>query len=127
MRDDRPVPTGNYEVVQDFECPSASVRVLRLSGARESIEPHVHRRSMQIYVSLEGRAVVAVDGEERILEPYDAVAIWPGSAHGASPDGEAILLNISVPPLARDDQLPVQAPTEFPDLRLPTREEDVND
>ena len=128
MSDNRPVPIGDYEVLQDFDCPTASVRVLRLAGPAESIRAHAHRRSMQIYVALSGRAIVSIDGEDHFLEPYDTVPVWPGSAHSAtSADGETTLLNISVPPLGADDQLPVQPPAEFPDMELPTRDEDVND
>lgn len=128
MIDNRPVPIGEYEVLQDFECPTASVRVLRLTGPAESIQAHVHRRSMQIYVAISGRSIVSIDGQDHLLEPYDTVPVWPGSAHSATPaNGETVLLNISVPPLGADDQLPLQPPTEFPDMKLPTREEDVND
>lgn len=116
----RPTPVGLYHLLTDFECPAASVRVLRMSGEGDAVGSHVHRRSAQIYVALEGSVAVEVDGVEHILRPYETLAVWPGSVHRASPvDGEAVVMNISVPPLGADDQLPVAAPTGTEDPSLP--------
>ncbi len=128
MAEQRPIPVGRYEVLQDFECPTASVRVFRIAGSEERIDQHIHRRSMQIYVSLDGRARISVDGTEYVLQPYEAHAVWAGSPHGAvALDGQAILMNISVPGLAADDQLPVGQAAEPPDLELPGSDSDVED
>lgn len=128
MTDQRPIPVGQYRVLQDFECPTASVRVFRLGGPMESIDQHVHRRSMQIYVSVAGRARITVDGVEHVLEPYDAFAVWAGTPHGAAPfDGEATIMNISVPPLEADDQLPVTPLAEPADMRIPGAGTDLED
>ncbi len=108
MPEDRPAPVGRYEVLQDFECPTASVRVLRLAGTAEHIEQHVHRRSMQIYLGIEGQARIVVDGVEHLIGPYEALPVWPGSEHGAiAGSREATLVNISIPPLSADDQVAV--------------------
>lgn len=128
MTEPRPAPVGRYEVLQDFNCPAASVRVLRLARAAEHIDQHVHRRSMQIYLGVEGQARIVVDGVEHLIGPYEALPVWPGSEHGATAGSrEATLVNISIPPLAADDQMPVGGAAEPPDLRLPRGGEDVND
>lgn len=125
-REGRPVPVGNYEVLQDHEWPTASVRILRLLKGGP-IEPHVHHRSMQIYVGVQGRSIVTIDGVERVLQPYDATAVWATSIHSADADTEeSVLMNISVPPLGEDDQHPY-APQEAPDLRLPSAASDLED
>jgi mannose-6-phosphate isomerase-like protein (cupin superfamily) len=83
---------------------------------------------MQIYVALQGTVAVEVDGAERTLAPYEALAVWPGSAHRASPvDGDVVLMNISIPPLAGDDQLAIAPEPEHPDLRLPRPGDDLED
>lgn len=116
----RPTPVGLYQLLQDFDCPAASVRVFRMDGERDAVASHVHRRSTQIYVALRGTVMIDVDGMETVLAPYQALAVWPGQAHSASAiGGEVILMNISAPPLAADDQVPVAAIAEPPDLRLP--------
>lgn len=103
----RPRLVGQYELLTDFDCPSASVRVLRLV-ADHPVEPHEHRRSMQIYVALEGEAEIEQDGAYTAIRPYEAVAVWPRTTHAARvrSGGSAVVMNISIPPLAADDQMP---------------------
>lgn len=128
MSEQRPQPVGRYEVLEDFECHSASVRVLKLEGATEHIDQQATRRSMRIYLSIGGTARVTVDGVTHLLQPYAALAVWPGSEHGAAPAGsEAILVNISIPPLTADDQLPVTPAEEPEDFRLPRGDSDIED
>jgi mannose-6-phosphate isomerase-like protein (cupin superfamily) len=128
MTNPRPAPVGLYHILQDYECPTASVRVFRMKAGSEAIAGHVHHRSMQIYVALEGTVLVDVDGVETMLKPYDVLPVWPGGRHSASAvDGGAVLMNISIPPLAADDQVPVNSAHEPPDMRLPTHDDDVND
>jgi mannose-6-phosphate isomerase-like protein (cupin superfamily) len=122
----RPVPVGNYEVVADHEWPTASVRILRLFKGGP-IQSHVHHRSMQIYVGLQGRSIVTIDGVERTLGPNEAAAVWASSVHSATAGtDESMLMNISVPPLGEDDQVPY-VPSETPSMRLPTAGTDVED
>jgi mannose-6-phosphate isomerase-like protein (cupin superfamily) len=98
---------GRYELLQDYSGPQMSIRILRLRGGEESVQRHVHYRSAQVYVAILGRVVVERDGEETVIEPYETAEVPPGTIHGARPlDDEAIVANISVPPLAPDDQIP---------------------
>ena len=128
MAEGRPIPVGVYEILQDFACPAASVRVFRLGGEGDAVGGHIHRRSMQIYVAIEGSVVVEIEDVERVLQPYDAVPVWPGMKHRASPVAvDAVLMNISIPPLGADDQLPLDESGEPPDLRLPASDYDVDD
>lgn len=128
MSAQRPVPVGNYSLLEDFECPSASVRVIRMTAGEERVEPHVHRRSMQLYVVLSGQAVVESDNVERVLEPYRPFAVWPGSPHGVRPTtDEAVVMNISIPPLGVDDQGPLQGEHLPPDYGLPSEGSDLED
>lgn len=128
MTSPRPTPVGLYHILQDFECPAASVRVFRMASTGDSVAGHVHRRSMQIYVALEGSVVVDVDGVETLLEPYGALPVWPGSVHSATPVGaDAVLMNISIPPLAADDQVAAPITHEAPDMVLPHDGGDVDD
>ncbi len=129
MTTERVIPTvGEYQILQDFETAAASVRVFAMPFGAGAIGSHVHRRSMQIYVALQGSVAVEIDGVERTLLPYEALAVWPGSKHRASPvDGDVVLMNISVPPLAPDDQLAVVQEPEHGDMRLPRGDDDLED
>jgi len=129
MTSTRPTPVGLYHLLTDFECPAASVRVFRMRGEGDAVGSHVHRRSMQMYLAIEGTVVVEVDGVETVLKPYEVLAVWPGSVHRASPlDGEAVVANISIPPLGADDQVPIATVPEPPDRQLPQGDDaDVED
>jgi mannose-6-phosphate isomerase-like protein (cupin superfamily) len=128
MTNPRPAPVGLYHILQDFECPTASVRVFRMASTGDAVAGHVHRRSMQIYVALEGSVLVDVDGVETVLEPYGALPVWPGSKHSATPVGaDAVLMNISIPPLAADDQVAAAFTHESPDMRMPRAGGDIDD
>lgn len=128
MTSQRPTPVGLYQILQDFECPTSSVRVFRMKPGADAIAGHVHHRSMQIYVALEGTVLVDVDGVDTVLKPYDVLPVWAGRRHSASPvDGGAVLMNISIPPLAADDQVPVANAYEPADMKLPVHDDDVTD
>lgn len=106
----RPEPVGQYEILQDFEATDqASVRVFRLTNEAE-VEAHVHHMTTQIYVAIQSRVIVERDGIAAPLDPYQAVMVPPGTVHRAYPAGaEAVLMNISVPPLKADDQVPMDS------------------
>lgn len=128
MPESRPKPVGSYQVLQDFVSPQASVRVIRMRGEANSIETHVHAKSAQIYVAIDGRIGIYRDGVEEVLEPYAALVVPAGRVHGARPlDGAAILINISVPPLAANDQSPLGITDHPADFRLPSTEAQVDD
>ncbi len=107
MTGPRPPRVGNYDLLEDFETDDATVRVLRMAPAGQSIQQHLHEKTTQIYVALQGRVRVEVEGKTVDLEPYRATVIPAGKAHGAGAVGEtAILINTSIPPLAAADQIP---------------------
>ena len=47
----------------------------------QTTERHHHRRSEEIYVVLEGKGTLEIDGEIRKVEPGDAALIPPGAWH----------------------------------------------
>ncbi len=128
MTIERPPMVGQYTLVQDFDSPEASVRVFRVSAGGNEVETHVHRHSTQFYVALEGKAVIVRDGMETVIEPHQVVRVAKGTLHGARAAGaEALLLNISVPPLRADDQVPVDPEKYSRDFDLPSEGSDLED
>lgn len=108
MTNPRPAPVGRYELLQDFVSPVASVRIIRMSGTGNEVELHVHRWSAQVYVGIEGRAGIQLNGQEHTIGPNEVLAVPANSVHGARPlTPTAVVMNISVPPLAADDQVAV--------------------
>jgi mannose-6-phosphate isomerase-like protein (cupin superfamily) len=108
MTSPRPSPVGTYEILQDFEAPEVSIRVIKMSGTGQSVGRHIHHRSTQVYIALQGRTTVDRNGELTHIEPYQTVVVAPETIHAAFPDGQSsIVMNISMPPLQADDQVPV--------------------
>lgn len=107
MSAERPIPVGSYELLLDVENPDASIRIIRMELEADAIQAHVHRQSNQTYIVLEGSVAVEVDGVERILGRYESLDVPHGSLHRTRPlEGAAVVMNISTPPLAADDQAP---------------------
>ena len=48
-----------------------------LLGPGERGRIHAHRRQEEVYLVLEGRLVLSVEGEDQTLERYDAVRVAP--------------------------------------------------
>jgi len=128
MTSTRPPIVGRYELLQDFTSHAASIRVFRLSDDDRSVEAHIHQHTTQFYVLLEGNAVIELENVEHTLKQYEVLEVPRESLHGArAVGGEAILLNISVPPLRADDQVAVHPNLFHPDLALPKHGGDVED
>ncbi|MCC6382744.1 MAG: cupin domain-containing protein [Dehalococcoidia bacterium] len=111
----RPPRVGRYTVLTDFQASGASVRVFELGQATGAVEAHVHQRSAQIYVALEGQVVIVREGHETTITPYEALEVPAGQVHAArAAGGRAVVMNVSVPPLAADDQMPATPLWEQP-------------
>ena len=128
MAEQRPIPVGVYDLLTDYVGRKMSVRVFRLQPNREQVDRHRHRRSTQVYVALDGTVAIQRDGVETTLSPYEAVEVPPGVIHGARAVGApAVLMNISVPPLAVDDQAPLYKEPYREDFNLPLDGGDIDD
>jgi len=119
---------GQYELVQDFDSPEASLRVFRVWAGGHEVEPHVHQHSTQFYVALEGSVIIQRDGVETVIQPHEILRVTRGTSHGARAAGaEALVLNISVPPLRADDQVPVSPDVYRADLQMPSQDSNLED
>jgi len=125
----RPVRVGSYDLLQDFENTKASVRVFRIRAEEHAVHRHMHAKSTQIYIALQGRALIEIDGVFTPLEPYGCISVPIGAYHSAQPAGdeEVVLMNISTPPLGPDDQAPAGPPPSRNDYTLPTDGGDIDD
>lgn len=63
--------------------------------------PHSHADQDKLYVVIEGRGRVHLDGADERVEPGDAVLARAGAPHGVANDGEeplVLLVVVSPPP-----------------------------
>lgn len=103
-RDALPFVTKDGSTIREY------LHTSRQSLAEASLEPgqstqrHYHARSEEIYLIVEGAAVLEVDGETRDVGPGDAILIPPGAWHelvaGSYP---VTLLCCCVPAYSDDD------------------------
>ncbi len=71
----------------------------------QATERHYHASTEEIYVVLEGRGELEVDGARREVRPGDAILIPPGAGHQirATGDAELRFLCCCAPPYSHDD------------------------
>lgn len=128
MPQQRPPMVGRYQLLLDYECPDATVRILRLKAGEQAVEQHLHHHTDQIYVTLEGEAVISNEGVDVPLPRYHATTVTRGSLHAArAVAGEAVVINISVPPLRADDQKAAHPDLARNDLSMPSMDSDLED
>ena len=70
----------------------------------QATQRHFHARSEEIYVLLEGRGEMEIDGARRDVGPGDAILIPPGAWHQITAGAEPLrFLCCCAPPYAHDD------------------------
>ncbi len=70
----------------------------------QSTQRHYHARTEEIYVILEGRAEMEVDGDRREVAPGDAILLPPGAWHQITARDESVrFLCCCAPPYSHDD------------------------
>ncbi|MCC7363423.1 MAG: hypothetical protein IT303_03550 [Dehalococcoidia bacterium] len=128
MAQQRPPMVGRYQLLLDYECPDATVRIIRLKAGHQAVEQHLHHHTNQIYVTIEGEAIISNEGVDIPLPLHHATTVTRGSLHSArAKDGDAIVINISVPPLRPDDQKPAHPDLARNDLSMPSMDSDLED
>ena len=95
---------GSYEVLSHVALPECSIRIIRMR-AEEYVPPHYHKKSAQVYTVLEHQVAVRAGDREIRLSPYETVRIEKGEVHSLrTPDGEALVMSLAIPPLDLEDQ-----------------------
>ena len=63
-------------------------------------EVHVHEVAENIYYILQGRGIVELDGEKRLVEPHMVIHIPPGVRHGIFNTGleDLVFIVVASPP-----------------------------
>lgn len=108
----------NYYVAQldeitPVQCPCGSSRrafvrkdnpvaTMHMVDIREDPQAHYHKKLTEIYLILEGRGHMELDGEKVPVKPLTAVFIKPGCRHRAV--GKLRIINVPIPPFDPDDE-----------------------
>lgn len=97
---------STIRVLIDHE--TASARKQSLAEAtldpRQATKRHYHAESEEIYVMLEGRGKIEVDGERRTVGPGEAILLPPGAWHQIFAGDEQLrFLCACAPPYRHED------------------------
>jgi quercetin dioxygenase-like cupin family protein len=89
----------NTDLAKQLEASALGARLWRLEPGQASTR-HRHPLQQELYVLLEGRGRIRVDGELLELEPMDALLVEPGSVRQPfnDTDDEALWLVVGAPP-----------------------------
>ena len=85
-----------------FALPENSVATLHLVEIQEDARAHYHKRMTEIYLVLEGKGHLELDGEKIELKPMTAVLIKPGCRHRAI--GKLKIINVPIPAFDENDE-----------------------
>jgi mannose-6-phosphate isomerase-like protein (cupin superfamily) len=66
---------------------------------------HYHKLSEEFYFILEGKGSMEINGEERQVQPGDAILIPPGAWHQITATSQLRLLCCCAPPYSHEDTL----------------------
>jgi len=69
---------------------------------QEDSKVHYHKKLTEIYVVLEGKGEMELDGERVPVEPMTTIFIKPGCRHRAI--GKMRILNVVIPPFDTEDE-----------------------
>jgi mannose-6-phosphate isomerase-like protein (cupin superfamily) len=107
-RDAVPFTTADGSTIRELIHPndtsaqnqSLAEATLPAGGATER---HYHGVSEELYLILEGSAVMEIDGETREVAPGDAILIPPGAWHQVTATSDLRLLCCCAPPYRHED------------------------
>lgn len=99
---------GDYEILSHVAMPDCSIRIIGID-VEEQVALHYHQNCAQVYTVLENEIEARVGDRTVRLRPYETVRIEKGVPHAVrAVGGRALVLSLSIPPLDRDDQHPVE-------------------
>jgi mannose-6-phosphate isomerase-like protein (cupin superfamily) len=109
---------ANYEIAQfdemePVECPCGLTRrafvrpdnpvaTMHMVDVRADSKAHYHKKLTEIYLVLEGKGFMELDGEQVPVKPFNAVFIKPGCRHRAV--GKMRIVNVPIPAFDPNDE-----------------------
>jgi len=93
-----------YELANRIDRPSESSAIADMRGLKIT-EPHYHPNETEIYFVLQGSGKVITGGEVQTLNPGDAVATPPDTAHFTVPTYNLVLAVVNTPPFKPENYI----------------------
>lgn len=121
IRNAAPKPSGCglvYELPNYLNRPEESFTIADMR-ALDFAEPHYHPTdNYEIYLVLQGEAVVVVGGEEQKVKTGDVVVIPPDTAHFTIPDKNFVIAAVNTPPFKPENYIKLTETESNPAFRF---------
>ncbi len=85
-----------------FVSPDNPVATIHLVDIQTDAQTHCHKKLTEIYLILEGKGFMELDGKRYAVKPMTSILIKPGCRHRAV--GKMRIVNIPVPAFDPDDE-----------------------
>lgn len=85
-----------------FISPGNTIATVHLVDITEDTRTHYHKKLTEIYLILEGKGFLQLDGQRLSVKPLTAVIIKPGCRHRAI--GRMRIINIPIPAFDEQDE-----------------------
>ena len=85
-----------------FVVPENKTATLHMVDIAEDSRTHYHKKMTEIYLVLEGKGHIELDGKTFPLKPMTSVMVKPGCRHRAV--GKLRIINIPIPAFDPDDE-----------------------
>ena len=99
----RPFTTKDGSTIRELHHTEAQSLAEATLEPGQATERHYHARTEEIYFLVEGVGEMELDGEQRRVEPGDAILIPPGAWHQITAVGLLRFLCCCSPPYAHED------------------------
>lgn len=107
-----------YELPNYLERPNESFAIVDMREVKVA-EPHYHPApDVEIYLVLQGEALVVVGGEERKVAAGDAVVVTPGHVHFTVPNDQFVIAAINIPEFQPDHYITVPTDQDDPEHKF---------
>jgi mannose-6-phosphate isomerase-like protein (cupin superfamily) len=99
----RPFTTKDGSTIRELHHTEAQSLAEATLEPGQATERHYHARAEEIYFLVEGVGEIELDGEQRRVEPGDAILIPPGAWHQITAVAMLRFLCCCSPPYAHED------------------------
>jgi mannose-6-phosphate isomerase-like protein (cupin superfamily) len=104
---------AKFDDIEPIECPCGLARrafvsadnptaTMHITEIKQDSRVHYHKKLTEIYLILEGKGHMELDGDRVAAEPFTSILIKPGCRHRAV--GKIKTVIVAIPPFDPDDE-----------------------
>lgn len=97
-----PVPCPCGMARRAFRLDEDGLASMHLVDIKSDAETHYHKHMTEIYLVLDGKGEIELDGQRHPIKPMSAILIKPGCRHRAI--GNLRIINVAIPAFDPNDE-----------------------